>query len=163
MLREILNKSWRQHPTQQQLYGHLLPITETIKTRRTRHAGHFWRSRDELIIDILQWTPSNTRVNQGDQLEPTYANSVPIRDVALKNCLKQWTIERGKERGSVISVLIAWHHDDDIYTHKWIITNFLVCVFLQHLYYRQETRQYQVFSGIQLVWKQHFFLLDWLP
>ena len=31
MLRAILNKSWRQHPTKQQLYGHLSPITKTIK------------------------------------------------------------------------------------------------------------------------------------
>ena len=27
MLQAILNKSWRQHPTRHQLYGHLLPIT----------------------------------------------------------------------------------------------------------------------------------------
>ena len=30
MLRAILNKSWRKHPTKQQLYGHLPPITKTI-------------------------------------------------------------------------------------------------------------------------------------
>ena len=52
MLRAILNKSWRQHPTKHQLYGHLPPITKTIQARRTRHAGHCWRSRDELISDV---------------------------------------------------------------------------------------------------------------
>ena len=36
MLRAILNKSWRQHPTKQQLYGHLPPITKTIHVKRTR-------------------------------------------------------------------------------------------------------------------------------
>ena len=40
MLRAILNKSLRQHPTKQQLYGHLPPITKTVKIKRTRHAGH---------------------------------------------------------------------------------------------------------------------------
>ena len=55
MLRAILNKSWRQHPTRHQLYGHLLPITKTIQVRRTRHAGHCWRSKDELINDVLRW------------------------------------------------------------------------------------------------------------
>ena len=40
MLRAILNKSWRQHPTKQQLYGHLPPITKTIQVRWTRLAGH---------------------------------------------------------------------------------------------------------------------------
>ena len=39
MLRAILNKSWRQHPTRHQLYSHLPPITKTIQVRRTRHAG----------------------------------------------------------------------------------------------------------------------------
>ena len=29
----ILNKSWRQHPSKQQLYGHLPPITKTIHVR----------------------------------------------------------------------------------------------------------------------------------
>ena len=59
MLRAILNKFWRQHPTKQQLYGHRPPITKTIKIRWTRHAGHCWRSRDELISDVLLWTPSH--------------------------------------------------------------------------------------------------------
>ena len=59
MLQAILNKSWRQHPINQQLYGHLPPITKTIQVRRTRHAGHCWRSRDELISDVLLWTPSH--------------------------------------------------------------------------------------------------------
>ena len=31
MLRAILNKSWRQHPTKQQLYSHQPPITKTIQ------------------------------------------------------------------------------------------------------------------------------------
>ena len=57
MLRAILNKSWRQHPTRHQLYGHLPPISKTIQVSRTRHAGHCWRSRDELISDVLLWTP----------------------------------------------------------------------------------------------------------
>ena len=58
MLQAILNKSWRQYPTNQQLYGHLPPIMKTIKIRQTRHAGHCWRSRDKLITDVLLWTPS---------------------------------------------------------------------------------------------------------
>ena len=40
ILRAVLNKSWRQHPTKQQLYGHLPLITKSIQIRRTRHAGH---------------------------------------------------------------------------------------------------------------------------
>ena len=65
MLRAILNKSRRQHPTKQQLYGHKLPITKIIKVTRTRHAGYNWRSRDVLICDVLPWTPSNGRAKAG--------------------------------------------------------------------------------------------------
>ena len=61
ILRAILNRSWRQHQTRQRLYGHLPPITRTIKIRRSRHAGHCWRSRDELISDVLLWTSSHGR------------------------------------------------------------------------------------------------------
>ena len=65
MLRAILNKSWRQHPTRHQLYGHLPPITKTIQVRRTRQAGHCWRGRDELISDVLLWTPIYGRAKAG--------------------------------------------------------------------------------------------------
>ena len=65
MLREILNKYWRQNPTRNQLYGHLPPITKTIQARRTRHTGHCWRSRDELISDVLLWTPTYGRAKAG--------------------------------------------------------------------------------------------------
>ena len=65
MLRAILNKSWQQHPTRHQLYGHLPPITKTIQVRRTRHAGDCWRSRDELIRDVLLWIPTHGRAKAG--------------------------------------------------------------------------------------------------
>ena len=65
MLRAILKNCWRQHPTRHQLYGHLPPITKTIQVRRTRHAGHCWRSKDELISDVLQWTPAYGQTKAG--------------------------------------------------------------------------------------------------
>ena len=65
MLRAILNKSWRQHPTRHQLYSHLPPVTKTIQVRRTRHAGHCWRSKDELISDVLLWTPAYGQAKSG--------------------------------------------------------------------------------------------------
>ena len=60
-----LNKSWWQHPTRCQLYGHLPPITKTIQVRRTRHAGHCWRNKDELISDVLLWTPAYGQAKAG--------------------------------------------------------------------------------------------------
>ena len=113
MLRAILNKYWRQHPTRHQLYAHLPPITKTIQVRRTRHAGHCWRSRDELISDVLLWIPHMAGQKQDDQLEHTFSSYVRIRDVALKTYQRRWTVGRSGERGSGISVLTARHDDDD--------------------------------------------------
>ena len=59
LLRAILNNSWRQRPTRHQLYGHLPPITKTIQVRRTRQA------RDELISDVLLWSPTYGRAKAG--------------------------------------------------------------------------------------------------
>ena len=103
-LRAILNKSWRQHPTKQLLYGHLPLIIRTIKVRLTKHAGHCWRSGDKLI-NVL-WTPQMAKQGQGNRLETTYSTSVRIRDVAQRTSQKQWTIRRSGKRGSWISVLV---------------------------------------------------------
>ena len=65
MLRAILNKSWRQDATTQQLYRHLPPIAKIIKIKWTRHAGHSWRSRNKLISNVLLWTPSHGRAKAG--------------------------------------------------------------------------------------------------
>ena len=120
MLRAILNKSWWQHPTKHQLYGHLPPVTKTIQVRRTRHTGHCWKSKDELISEYSYGPPHMAEQKQDDQLEHTYSSYVRIRDVALKTCQKRWTIGRSGERGSGISMLAA-HDDDDEFT--WIAWN----------------------------------------
>ena len=65
MLRAILNNSWRQQPTKHQLYGHPPPITKNIQVRRTKHARQSWRSRDELITDVLLWTSTYGRTKTG--------------------------------------------------------------------------------------------------
>ena len=65
MLQAVLNKSWKQHPKKQLLYSNLPLITKTIQVRRTRHEGQGWRSKDELISDVLPWTPSHGRAKVG--------------------------------------------------------------------------------------------------
>ena len=90
-------------------------ILSRNEVRWTRHAGHCWRSRDQLISDELLWTPHMAEQKQDDQQdEHTYSSYVRIRDVALKTCRRRWTIGRSGERGSRISVQAALHDDDDI-------------------------------------------------
>ena len=40
MLRALLIKVWKLHPTKQQLYGHLPHILQAIQERQARLAGH---------------------------------------------------------------------------------------------------------------------------
>ena len=107
MLRAILNKSWRQHPTRHQLYGHLPPITITIQVRRTGEAG------TSSQVTYSYGPPHMAGQKQDDQHEHTFSSYVKIRDVALKTCQRRWTIGKSGERGSGISVLVAQHDDDD--------------------------------------------------
>ena len=88
------------------------PITKTIQVRRTRHAGHCWRSKDELISDVLLWTPTYGCAKAGRPAR-TYSNYVRTQDVTLRTCRRRWMIGRSGERGSGISVLVARHDDDN--------------------------------------------------
>ena len=78
---------------------------------------------------------------QDDQLEPTYSSSLPIRDVVLKTCRKQWTIGRGGERGLGISVLMVRNDDDDDFSLSFffclIETNLCIPCYLRfHILFR---------------------------
>ena len=131
MLRAILNKSWQQHPTRHQQHGHLPSITKTIQARRTRHARHCWRSKDELVSDVLQWTPAYGQSKAG-RPAGTYIQQLcddtgcnPKDMPEAMNDRETW-----RERGSGISVLAARHDDDDIskrtlFSSIWPIDNTL--------------------------------------
>ena len=116
MLRAILNKSWGQHPARHQLYGHLPPITKTIQVRRTRHAGHCWRSRDELIRDVLLWTPTHDRAKAGRPAR-TYIQQLcedtgccPGDLPEAMNDREEWRERVRDIRIFYISVLWLYHH-----------------------------------------------------
>ena len=101
MLWAILNKSWRQYPTKQLLYGHLPPITKTIQVRQTRllekwGQTHKWHTP----VNPFTWT-SKGKITSKNLY---YNSSVLIQDVALKT---------GCERRSGRSMLAAQHDDDD--------------------------------------------------
>ena len=55
MIMYVLNKSWRQHPTKKELYGNILPLSELIKEIRIIFAGYCFRSRGEIVSNIVLW------------------------------------------------------------------------------------------------------------
>ena len=105
MLWAELKKSWRRHTSKQQLYGQVPPISKTIQIKRTRHAGHYWRSKDEHISVVSRWK-SKCWVTS-EKLKPK---------VAWKTWRSRWTIKTSGERGFRKSVL-AIQHDNK---HEWV-------------------------------------------
>ena len=115
MLQAILNKFWRHHPTKQQLYGRLPPNPKTIQVRRTRHAEHDRKSRDELISYIFLWTPSH-RWEKAGQPARTYLQQLSAVTWCSVEDLPETMDDRGGgRRESGRSVLMVWHDDDDCY------------------------------------------------
>ena len=114
MLRSKLNKSWNQHPTKQQLYGHLPPISKTIQIRRTRHAGRCWRSKDELISVVVLWTPTHGRTSVGRPAKTCSLDDLPV---AIDNRDEWQQRERQTDRQTETekSMLAVRFDDDDIY------------------------------------------------
>ena len=122
ILRANLNKSWRQHPTRHKLYGHLPPIAKTIQVRRTRHAGHSWRSRDELISDVFLWTPIYGRAKAGrpartyiQQLCEDTGCSPEDRPEAMKDR------EKWRERVRDVRAIYMYKEDLALNNLQWLI------------------------------------------
>ena len=114
MLWVILNKSWKQHPTKQQMYGYLRSITKTIQVRWTRHAWHCRRSRDERISDILLWTPSHGRAKAGRPARTYIKQLCADTECSLEDLLEPmddrncWTGHCRRSRDELISDILLW-------------------------------------------------------
>ena len=85
ILKAISNKPCKQHPTKQQLYDYLPPISNSIRVRRTKHVEHWWRSKNELISDILLWIRTYEQALSVQQ-ELIYISFVATQDVVWKTC-----------------------------------------------------------------------------
>ena len=109
MLKAISNKSWWQHPTRHQLYGHLPPITKTIQVRRARHAGHCWRSKDELISDVLLWTPAYGQAKAGRPARTYIQQLCEDTEYSSEDLPKAMNDREGGERES--QGYPCWRHD----------------------------------------------------
>ena len=58
LLRHALNINWRQHVTNVDLCGDLPKISSVTQQRRSRLAGHCYRS-DETVANLMLWKPKH--------------------------------------------------------------------------------------------------------
>ena len=60
MLRDTLNKSWRDYVKSKELYGKIPRITDTIREQRLKFYNHWWRNRSEVVSVTLDSTTRTT-------------------------------------------------------------------------------------------------------
>ena len=65
MLRRVFGISWKSHTSNTVLYGNIPPVSDTIKKRRLRFAGHIHRLQDQPVQQLLFWQPSYGHRYQG--------------------------------------------------------------------------------------------------
>ena len=65
LLRTVFNVNWKQHITNKELYGSLPKVSEKIRDRRLRFAGHCCRSTEEPISRLLLWRPKHGKRKAG--------------------------------------------------------------------------------------------------
>ena len=117
-----------------QLYGHLPPITKTIQLRRNRHPGHCWRSKDELISDVLLWNPTYGRAKAG-RPAGTYIQQLCEDTGCNPEDLPEAMNDRGKwrERDIRAGATTWWYIY--IYIYIYICVCVCVCVHINvHIY-----------------------------
>ena len=106
MLSVVLNKSLKQHPHKTSTVGPLLSHL-TNHPKQTRHAVHCWRSTDELISNILLWTPTHGLSSL------ICIISVQILGGVLRTCLEWWMIDTDGKLELRKFGQSAWYYDDD--------------------------------------------------
>ena len=65
MLRMALNVSWKQHLTNETLYGKLPKVSSKIREARLRTAGHCIRHPEEEASKVVLWEPCRGTPNRG--------------------------------------------------------------------------------------------------
>ena len=86
----------------QQLYSHLLPISQSIKVKWLRYAEHCWRSKDELISNDLKLIPLHecTNVDWPAKTPSLFRHWMPSRGLTKGSGQYGWMDGEGKSRKS---------------------------------------------------------------
>ena len=106
LLRRVLNISWRDHVSNRELYGNLPLLSSTIRQRRLRFAGHCFRAENQLVTNLLFWSPNLGRRGQGAGFK-TYPKQIQEDTNLLnENEIKGLMADRNLWRQRVDTILI---------------------------------------------------------
>ena len=86
MLRMVKNVTWRKRITNEVLYAGLPIISTTIRERRLRFDGHCWRSKNEVVGDLVLWEPKHGKGSVGGQAR-TFVDLLEADTGVPRDCL----------------------------------------------------------------------------
>ena len=118
--------------SKQWLYGHQLPISQTIPVRLKRYVGYCWRIKDELM-----WRYPMESYIQSPQCWPTSKDLYELcTDTGCNslNLLEEMDDGMDGKRESRNFVLSAWLDDDNVCVYLGS------CFSCQHILLKKETR-----------------------
>ena len=83
MLRKVQNVSWKQHLTNKTLYNGLPSISNVIRKRRLKFAGHSYRQHGDPVSELVLWQPKHGKRSKGAPAK-TFIDILK-EDTGLKN------------------------------------------------------------------------------
>ena len=84
------NVSWSEHLTNRELYGNLPKVTNKIRERRLKLAGHCVRHSEEVESNLVLWQPSQGKPNRGRKRK-TYIDNL-MNDTNMESVDDVWSI-----------------------------------------------------------------------
>ena len=89
LLMRVKNISWKRHPTKQQIYNNLTPVSNIIKRRRIQFAGHCFRASNEMASKFVLWKPN--RSGRRNSCKMTYPDVIAKdTDISFQALGGQW-------------------------------------------------------------------------
>ena len=95
MLRLAMNVNWKDHVTNEELYGDLSSVTRKIQQRRLRLAGHCARHPEEVANRLVLWEPLEGTKNRGRQ-KTTFIDNL-LRDTGMENTSELRTLMKDRD------------------------------------------------------------------
>ena len=96
LLRRALGVSWEEHMRNVDLYGKLPRLTDKIRQRRMRMAGHSVRHPELVASELVLWEPAHGSRGIGRR-HATYIDSLK-RDTGLKETAEVRTLMEDRQR-----------------------------------------------------------------
>ena len=139
-------------------YPHRYYSSKVVRSSEKSNAGHCWRSRDDLIRDVLLWIPTHGRAKAGRPAR-TYIQQLcedtgccPEDLPRAMNDREEWR-ERVRDIRATSARWWWWWY-------TWYLLNVFICFFFYHTHSSHFTwNSFKMSSFFQFLFQGHFIYL----